>query len=183
MGSIPGMGRSPGGGNGDPLQYSCLKKSHGQRSLAGYSPQSHKESDATQHTARKVSIPTPGDRSTLGVWVTQAGEPAQLTTGPHVLGKAPCAPQSPALCIKTQLQCCSADSYPLHAHHLGHRHDPENLPLSRQDHSRPPHLTQRPPAGPLLTPFTARQIVITIVVEVLIMIVGIMIINSMYEIM
>ena len=24
-GSIPGMGRSPGEGNGDPLQYSCLE--------------------------------------------------------------------------------------------------------------------------------------------------------------
>ena len=23
--SIPGLGRSPGGGNGDPLQYSCLE--------------------------------------------------------------------------------------------------------------------------------------------------------------
>ena len=31
-GSIPGSGRSPGEGNGDPLQ------SHGQRSLAGYTP-------------------------------------------------------------------------------------------------------------------------------------------------
>ena len=26
MGSIPGSGRSPGGGNGNPFQYSCLKK-------------------------------------------------------------------------------------------------------------------------------------------------------------
>ena len=33
-GSIPGSGRSLVGGNGNPLQYSCLKKSHGQRSLA-----------------------------------------------------------------------------------------------------------------------------------------------------
>ena len=24
VGSIPGYGRSPGGGNGNPLQYSCL---------------------------------------------------------------------------------------------------------------------------------------------------------------
>ena len=37
VGLIPGSGRSPGGGNGNPLQYSCLKKSHGQRSLVGYS--------------------------------------------------------------------------------------------------------------------------------------------------
>ena len=26
LGSIPGLGRSPGEGNGNPLQYSCLKK-------------------------------------------------------------------------------------------------------------------------------------------------------------
>ena len=25
MGSIPGLGKSPGGGNGNPLQYSCLQ--------------------------------------------------------------------------------------------------------------------------------------------------------------
>ena len=37
-GSIPGLGRAPGEGNGYPLQYSCLENSHGQRSLAGYSP-------------------------------------------------------------------------------------------------------------------------------------------------
>ena len=45
LGSIPGLGKSPGGGLGNPLQYSCLEKSHGQRSLVGYSPQGHKESD------------------------------------------------------------------------------------------------------------------------------------------
>ena len=38
MGSIPGLGRSPGVGNGNTLQYSCLEKFHGQRSLVGYSP-------------------------------------------------------------------------------------------------------------------------------------------------
>ena len=27
MGSIPGLGRSPGGGRGNPLQYSCLENS------------------------------------------------------------------------------------------------------------------------------------------------------------
>ena len=34
--SIPGSRRSPGGGHGNPLQYSCLKNPHGQRSLVGY---------------------------------------------------------------------------------------------------------------------------------------------------
>ena len=37
-GSILGSGRSPGGGNGNPLQYTCLEKSHGRRSLVGYNP-------------------------------------------------------------------------------------------------------------------------------------------------
>ena len=45
---IPGLGRSPGGGHGHPLQYSCLKNLHGKRSLVGYSPWSHKESDMTE---------------------------------------------------------------------------------------------------------------------------------------
>ena len=48
LGSIPGLGRSPGGGHGNPLQNSCLENPHGQRSLAGYSPQGHKESDTTE---------------------------------------------------------------------------------------------------------------------------------------
>ena len=42
LGSIPGLRRSPGEGNGNPLQYSCLEKSHGQKSLVGYSPWGHK---------------------------------------------------------------------------------------------------------------------------------------------
>ena len=45
---IPGLGRSPGEGNGNPFQYSCLGKSQGQRSLVGYSPWGHKESDMTE---------------------------------------------------------------------------------------------------------------------------------------
>jgi len=36
LGSIPGSGKSPGGGLGNPLQYSCLENPHGQRSLVGY---------------------------------------------------------------------------------------------------------------------------------------------------
>ena len=48
VGSIPGLGRSPGGGHGNPLQYSCLENPHGQRSLAGYGPWGHKELDTTE---------------------------------------------------------------------------------------------------------------------------------------
>ena len=46
-GSIPGSGRSPGEGNGNPLQF-LPGKSHGQRSLAGYSPWGGKESEMTE---------------------------------------------------------------------------------------------------------------------------------------
>ena len=49
VGLIPGLGRSPGIGNGNPLQYSCLGKSHGQRSLVGYSSRGHKESGMTEY--------------------------------------------------------------------------------------------------------------------------------------
>ena len=43
LGSIPGLGRSPGGGHGNPLQCSCLENPYGQRGLMGYSPCDHKE--------------------------------------------------------------------------------------------------------------------------------------------
>ena len=32
----PGLGRSPGGRHGNPLQCSCLENPHGQRNLVGY---------------------------------------------------------------------------------------------------------------------------------------------------
>ena len=50
VGLIPGSGRSHGEKHGNPLQYSCLENSHGQRSLEGYSPCGHKELDTTQVT-------------------------------------------------------------------------------------------------------------------------------------
>ena len=34
--------RDPGGGHGNPLQYSCLENPHGQRNLVDYSPLGHK---------------------------------------------------------------------------------------------------------------------------------------------
>ena len=48
-GSVPGLGRSSGGGNGYPLQYSCLENSMDRGAWAwGYSPWGHKESDMTE---------------------------------------------------------------------------------------------------------------------------------------
>ena len=47
-GSVPGLGRSLGAGDGNALQYSCLENPHGQRSLAGYGPRGRRESDTTE---------------------------------------------------------------------------------------------------------------------------------------
>ena len=48
LGSIPRLGRSPGGGHGNPLQYSGLENPPGLKSLAGYSPWTRKELDMTE---------------------------------------------------------------------------------------------------------------------------------------
>ena len=53
VGWIPGLGGSPGGGHGYPLQYSCLENPHGQRSLAGYRPQGRKELDTTERLSNR----------------------------------------------------------------------------------------------------------------------------------
>ena len=49
---IPGLRRSPGGGHGNPLQYSCLNNLHGQSSWG------HQESDTTERlsTARHLDL-------------------------------------------------------------------------------------------------------------------------------
>ena len=54
LGSIPGLGRSPGGGHGYSLQYSCLENPHGQRSLVGYTPWGHKDSDTTDRLSART---------------------------------------------------------------------------------------------------------------------------------
>ena len=53
LGLIPGLGRAPGGGHGNPPQCSCLKKPQGQRSLLSYSPWGHRVGHdwVTQHSA------------------------------------------------------------------------------------------------------------------------------------
>ena len=47
LGSIPGSGRSPGEGNGYPLQYSLLENPMAEELGGLYSPWGHKESDMT----------------------------------------------------------------------------------------------------------------------------------------
>ena len=48
-GSIPGWGRSPEEGNGNPLQYSCLENSMDRGAWQGYKPCGCKEVDMTEH--------------------------------------------------------------------------------------------------------------------------------------
>ena len=57
MSLIPGSERSPGAGNGNPLQHSCLGNPMGQRSLAGYSPWGYKESDMMEELTLSLSLP------------------------------------------------------------------------------------------------------------------------------
>ena len=63
--SIPGLGRSLGGGHGNPLQHSCLENPQGQRNLAGYSPWSHKESDTTDPDHQRESKKRQGGKIAL----------------------------------------------------------------------------------------------------------------------
>ena len=49
--SIPGLGRSPRGGLGNPLQYSCLENPHRQTSLVGYSSWGRKKLDPPEQSA------------------------------------------------------------------------------------------------------------------------------------
>ena len=50
MGQIPGSGRFPGEGHGNPTPVFLPGESHGQRSLAGYNLCGHKELDTTEMT-------------------------------------------------------------------------------------------------------------------------------------
>ena len=55
-GSIPGLGRSPGGGNGNLLRVLLTEKSHRQRSLMGYSLWGHKELNMTEYSLTIIII-------------------------------------------------------------------------------------------------------------------------------
>ena len=56
LGLIPQFGRTPRGGHGNPLQYSCLENPHGQRNLVGYSPWGQKELDTTEQLSTHICL-------------------------------------------------------------------------------------------------------------------------------
>ena len=68
-GSIPGLGRSPGGGSGLPIPVFWPGEFRGQRSLAGYSLWGRKELDMTErislHTSERKDLPRPECSSCL----------------------------------------------------------------------------------------------------------------------
>ena len=52
VGLIPRSGRSPGVGNGNTLQYSCLENPMDKRGWQGYNLWGCRESDTTEHACR-----------------------------------------------------------------------------------------------------------------------------------
>ena len=54
MGSIPGLGRSPGKGNGNPLQYSCLKNPIDGGAWKPTVQRIAKESDMTEQLSTQI---------------------------------------------------------------------------------------------------------------------------------
>ena len=55
LGLIPGLGRSPGEGHGNPLQYSCLENPDRWRSLISDSPWDGRESDMTERLSNNTT--------------------------------------------------------------------------------------------------------------------------------
>ena len=73
---IPGLGRSPGGGHGSPLEYFCLENLQWQRSLAGYSPwgcKSQIQLNTVQHNLTpEETLNSKGTRQMSHVWTFSA---------------------------------------------------------------------------------------------------------------
>ena len=67
-GWIPGLGRSPGGGLGNSLQYSCLENPHRQRNLEDCSPWGCKELDQTEQLSPAHSLCRHWIRAALSDW-------------------------------------------------------------------------------------------------------------------
>ena len=58
-GSMPGSGRSPGGGNGNPLQHSCLRNPIGRGAWWATVHGVTKKSDTTEHlSTQRIKAPS-----------------------------------------------------------------------------------------------------------------------------
>ena len=73
---------SSGGGQGNPLQISCLENPHGQRGLEGYSPWGHKESDTTEQIRQHCTAQETEQVMNIGSPVTdEASRSSSLYSG------------------------------------------------------------------------------------------------------
>ena len=72
-GSIPGLGRSPGDGNGNVLQYSCLGNHMDRRR---YSSWGCKELDVTEHTPPSL-LPAPTPSHTMSLALSSCHQTSQ----------------------------------------------------------------------------------------------------------
>ena len=126
LGLIPGLGRPPGGGHGNPLQYSCLENPHGQRSLADYSPiglQRVRHDWATQHSTVKFP-PQVGPKGWApGLGKGHSGERQEVAFPARLL-----EPQAgPALWAEPQAEPQRTCHRPLTQRHLGNGNQPISL--------------------------------------------------------
>ena len=80
LGSIPGWGRFPGEGNGNPLQY-LPGRSHGWRSLVGYSPWGGRESNMTEQLHFHFQEVKVGDMSPRNKGTSQEAPGERLRLG------------------------------------------------------------------------------------------------------
>ena len=96
LGSIHGLGRSTGGGHGNPLQYSCLENPHGPRSLGGYSPWGPKASDTTKQQSTWLCSLHSGNDQHPSVRTSEQGADVRYTCV-YCLCARPCARH--ALCL------------------------------------------------------------------------------------
>ena len=123
LGSVSGWGRSPGGGHGNPLQYSCLENPHGQRNLADCSPWGCKESDTTEqltHTYLRTSssvykcVQVSTSQNILcEVLALLSSCPSTSGTTAPGLPHPPCPPHWPAVCLAHPPACsnCSPKAH------------------------------------------------------------------------
>ena len=105
--SIPELGRSPVGGHGNTLQYSCLENAHGQRSLVGYSAWGRKASDTTEATYYVCKYKNMG-QVRFGLWSHSL---LSLGVEERILGMKKPAPPSPNT-AQTLTSCVSLGKSP-----------------------------------------------------------------------
>ena len=102
-GSIPGSGRSPGKGNGNPLQYSCLKSSNDRRawqaSVHGITKNQTQLSDWASHACLRKEKEASGKGNILNARNPQSLASRQIASAcfcPSVAWHSPACSCSPA---------------------------------------------------------------------------------------